>query len=90
VRVHAALENNCISRSIKEPCRDTQGANPIACVPSSADLIGLAMAGHDLTWGLARPNQKFEGKRTSSMRALLQDRADFKKIKMVTLTPLGP
>jgi hypothetical protein len=50
VRVHAALKDFGIDGPIKEPRRDTQCANPIASVPSTADLIGLAghVAGHDV------------------------------------------
>jgi hypothetical protein len=43
VCVDAALECFGIGGSIKEPSRNTQRADATASVPSSADLIGLAL-----------------------------------------------
>jgi hypothetical protein len=67
VGIDAALERSGVSGPIKEPRLDTQGSNPIASFPSSADAIGLAnhVVGRDMTCALAKPDENFEGANTS-------------------------
>jgi len=63
VCVDPALENFGVSRSVKEPGRDTRSANPITGSQRGADLINLAnhVVGRDMTCALAKRDEKFEG-----------------------------
>jgi len=63
--VDAAFESFGIDGSIKEPRRDTQRPHLIASVPSSADLIALAIhvvgTVTTMNCALAKIGEKFEG-----------------------------